>query len=106
LILPGASLWLMACEDGAPVGALTATAGDEGGSVDLLGVRASHRGRGIGSAMLRHAFATFASRGRLTRAMVNVDAENVTGATGVYEPVGMRVVGRWDMWERPEETGR
>ena len=36
----------------------------------------------------------------LTRAMVNVDAENVTGATGVYERVGMRVVGRWDMWER------
>ena len=105
MILPGASLWLMAREDGAPVIALTATAGDEGGSVHLLGVRASHRGRGIGSAMLRHAFATFASRG-LTRAMVNVDAENVTGATGVYEPVGMRVVGRWDMWERPEATGR
>jgi mycothiol synthase len=105
LILPGASLWLMAREDGAPVGALTASAGDEGGSVDWLGVRASHRGRGIGSAMLRQAFATFASRG-LTRAMVNVDAENVTGATGVYERVGMRVVGRWDMWERPGATGR
>jgi ribosomal protein S18 acetylase RimI-like enzyme len=55
--------------------------------------------------MLRQAFATFASRG-LTRAMVNVDAENVTGATGVYERVGMRVVGRWDMWERPGATGR
>ena len=55
--------------------------------------------------MLRQAFATFASRS-LTRAMVNVDAENVTGATGVYERVGMRVVGRWDMWERPGATGR
>ena len=31
---------------------------------------------------------------------LNVDAENVTGATAVYERVGMRVVNRWDLWER------
>jgi mycothiol synthase len=98
------TLWLLAREDGTPVGALTASAGDEDGSVDWLGVRTSHRGRGIGTAMLLRAFATFASRG-LTGAMVNVDAENVTGATAVYERVGMRPVGRWDMWERPGVSG-
>jgi hypothetical protein len=32
--------------------------------------------------------------------MVSVDAENLTGATAVYERVGMRVVNGWDLWER------
>ena len=36
----------------------------------------------------------------LRRVRVNVDAENITGATAVYERVGMRVVNRWDLWER------
>jgi ribosomal protein S18 acetylase RimI-like enzyme len=67
--------------------------------VDYLAVLGSHRGRGIGSALLRRAFATFAARG-LERARLNVDAENVTRATAVYERVGMRVVNRWDLWER------
>jgi len=64
-----------------------------------LAVLASHRGRGIGAALLRRSFASFADRG-LRRAMVNVDAENVTGATGVYERAGMRIANRWDLWER------
>ena len=62
-------------------------------------VLGSHRGRGVGSALLRRAFATFTDRG-LRRVRLNVDAENVTGATAVYERVGMRVVNRWDLWER------
>jgi mycothiol synthase len=93
------SLWLLARDGEVPVGAVTASAGDDGGWVDWLAVLGSHRGRGIGVAMLRRSFATFASRG-LRRAMVNVDAENVTGATAVYERAGMRVVNAWDLWER------
>ena len=93
------TLWLLARDRGAPVGALTASAGDDVGWVDYLAVLGSHRGRGIGSALLRRAFATFAARG-LGRVRLNVDAENVTGATAVYERVGMRVVNRWDLWER------
>ena len=93
------TLWLLARDGGVPVGALTASAGDDVGWVDYLAVLGSHRGRGIGSALLRRAFATFAARG-LERARLNVDAENVTRATAVYERVGMRVVNRWDLWER------
>jgi mycothiol synthase len=93
------TLWLLAREGGVPVGALTASAGDDVGWVDYLAVLGSHRGRGIGSALLRRSFATFAARG-LRRVRLNVDAENVTGATAVYERVGMRVVNRWDLWER------
>jgi len=58
-----------------------------------------YRGRGIGAALLRRSFALLAQRG-IPQVLVNVDAENVTGATALYERVGMRVVNRWDMWER------
>jgi mycothiol synthase len=94
------TLWLLAREGGVPVGALIGNQGEESGSVEWLAVLASHRGRGIGSALLHRSFASFAARG-LRHVLLNVDAENVTGATGVYERVGMRVVNRWDMWERP-----
>jgi mycothiol synthase len=96
-------LWLLAREGGVPVGALTASAAEDGGWVDWLAVLASHRGRGVGAALLRRSFASFAARGH-RRVMLNVDAENVTGATGVYEGVGMRVVNRWDQWERSSEA--
>jgi mycothiol synthase len=95
-----ATLWLLARDGGIPVGVLTASAGDEGVWVDWLAVLASHRGRGIGGALLRRSFASFAARG-LRRVRLNVDAGNPTGATGVYERVGMQVVNRWDLWERP-----
>jgi mycothiol synthase len=92
-------LWLLARDQGAPVGVLTARAGDEVVWVNWLAVLASHRGRGVGAALLRRSFASFAARG-LHRVRLNVDAENATGATGLYERVGMRVVNRWDLWER------
>jgi GNAT superfamily N-acetyltransferase len=93
------TLWLMARDRGVPVGVLIASRGDDGGWVDWVAVLDSHRGRGIAAALLRRTFAGFASRG-LRRVLLNVDAENVTGATAVYERVGMRAVFRWDLWER------
>lgn len=93
------TLWLMARDGATPVGLAAGSAGEDGGAVDWLGVIRSHRGRGIGGALLRRSFARFAARG-ITTVMVSVDADNVTGATGVYERAGMRVVGRWDLWER------
>ena len=93
------ALWLLARDEGTPVGLLTARSGDEVVWVNWLAVLATHRGRGIGAALLRRSFASFAARG-LRRVRLNVDAENATGATGLYERVGMRVVNRWDLWER------
>ncbi len=81
------------------MGALTGTVSEDHGWVDQLGVLAPARGRGIGAALLRRSFAMFAGRG-LRRALLSVDAENPTGATRLYERVGMRVVNRWDWWER------
>jgi mycothiol synthase len=96
------TLWLLARADRSPAGILTASPGDEGGSVDYLAVRAAFRGRGIASALLRRSFALFAERG-FPRVLVSVDAQNVAGATRVYERAGMRTVWRWDLWERSSD---
>jgi len=93
------TLWIIARDEGATVGALTANVSGDHGWVGEIGVLATHRGRGIAGALLRRSFATFAARG-FGRVMLNVDAENPTGATALYEGVGMRIIKRWDLWER------
>ncbi|HMK92775.1 MAG TPA: GNAT family N-acetyltransferase [Thermoleophilia bacterium] len=93
------TLWLLARLDGEPVGALTAVVLGDRGWISLLGVRAPFRGRGIAAALLRHSFAAFGARG-IRRVLLAVDAQNPTGATALYERAGMRVVKRWDLWER------
>lgn len=93
------TLWLLGTVGGEPVGALTANVWGDRGWVNEIGVLPPHRGRGIGSALLRRSFATFARR-ELQSVFLNVDAENPTGATVLYERVGMRIVNRWELWER------
>jgi mycothiol synthase len=61
-----------------------------GGLVGALGVRRPWRGRGLGRALLLRTFAEFRRRG-VTRVTLGVDAENPTGATRLYESVGMDV---------------
>jgi ribosomal protein S18 acetylase RimI-like enzyme len=58
--------------------------------VGLLGVRKPWRKRGLGKALLVHAFREFRDRG-YDRATLGVDSENPTGATRLYESVGMHV---------------
>ena len=98
------SLWGLAFDGAEPVAALTATLTEGRGWVDELGVRPSWRGRGIAAALLRRSFATFSDRG-VRRVILNVDAENPTGATRLYERVGMRIATRWDLWERVRGDG-
>jgi mycothiol synthase len=93
------TLWLRATDNGEMLGTLTGSLWGDQAWVGYLGVRARARGRGIGAALLREAFARFAARGARS-VVLNVDAENTTGATALYERVGMRVVNRWDLWER------
>jgi mycothiol synthase len=61
-----------------------------GGWVAALGVRRPWRGRGLGRALLLHTFGEFHRRG-VTRVSLGVDAESPTGATRLYESVGMTV---------------
>ncbi|MCB5182065.1 GNAT family N-acetyltransferase [Streptomyces antimicrobicus] len=58
------------------------------GWVSTLGVRKEHRGRGLGGHLLRHAFATYAARGRDTIGL-GVDTLNASNALSLYESHGM-----------------
>ncbi|CAN5262976.1 hypothetical protein BH18ACT12_BH18ACT12_24000 [soil metagenome] len=60
------------------------------GWVGAIGVRQAWRKRGLGLALLRHAFAEFYRRGE-RRVALGVDAQNPTGATRLYERAGMHV---------------
>ncbi len=70
------------------------------GWVDTLAVRRRWRGLGLGGAQLVHAFRAFRASG-LPRAGLDVDAENTTGAVGLYERVGMHVAFASGCWELP-----
>jgi mycothiol synthase len=85
------SLWLLIRSDGE----IAAVARNEanrngGGYVGALGVRREFRGRGYAKALLYRTFADFWDRG-LPRVTLGVDATNPTGATHLYESVGMHV---------------
>ena len=56
-----------------------------------VGVRPAWRRRGIGRALLLHAFGVLAERG-IEGAILTVDTENKSGAPALYEGVGMRSV--------------
>jgi ribosomal protein S18 acetylase RimI-like enzyme len=55
-------------------------------------------------ALLRQAFVTFQQMGRAGVGL-GVDASSLTGATRLYERAGMRVVLRFDMYEKELRNG-
>jgi mycothiol synthase len=86
------SLWFIAWEGDEVAGvARCEDDRDGGGWVGAIGVRKPWRGRGVGRALLLHAFGEFGRRGD-PHVGLGVDAENPTGATRLYESVGMRVI--------------
>lgn len=90
-------IWFVAWEGQEAVGsALAYTFGDLGW-VRELGVRARWRGRGIGKALLLEAFRALERRSR-DRVSLGVDAENTSGATRLYEAVGMHEEERHDLY--------
>lgn len=72
----------------------------EMGWIASVGVRPAWRRRGLGLALLHHAFAEFWRRGERIVGL-GVDAENPTGATRLYERAGMRVVFDAVVYEKP-----
>ena len=98
------SLWFLAREGDDPVGAARCSLSEESGWVDTLAVRAPWRRRGIGEALLRHAFGEFHRRGA-HRAGLGVDAASPTGATRLYERAGMRVVEQYATYSKELRPG-
>jgi len=84
------SLWLVAW-DGDQVAGAAINVIHEGawGETDDLFVRRPWRKQGVGRALLVGSLHLFKARG-LTTAGLGVDAENVSGALGLYESVGFR----------------
>jgi mycothiol synthase len=72
--------------------------------IGTLGVLREYREQGIGSALLRYAIGEFHRLGK-TRVGLTVDAENASGATRLYEQVGMRVFRQWDRYEKTLREG-
>jgi GNAT superfamily N-acetyltransferase len=70
-----------------------------GGWIGALGVRQAWRGRGLAKALLLHSFREFHRRGK-RRVGLGVDSENATGATRLYESVGMVVDTEQVVWEK------
>lgn len=68
------------------------------GWVRTLFVRRPWRRRGLALALLHHTFHHFRVMGR-KRVGLGVDAENLTGATGLYKKAGMRIKRQYDRYE-------
>jgi GNAT superfamily N-acetyltransferase len=67
------------------------------GYVDTLAVLRSARGRGIGTYLLRRSFLDDQARG-MSGTALHCDAANLTGATRLYESVGMATDQHYDAW--------
>jgi mycothiol synthase len=99
-------LWWLAWLDGEPVAEITqddSRADRNGTYIKTLGVVPHARGRGIGRWLLECAFADAARRGR-ERAWLSVDSDNTTGATHLYEGVGMASDEIMDVYRRPLDS--
>jgi ribosomal protein S18 acetylase RimI-like enzyme len=86
------SAWWFAYKGDEPVGMLLGDnrRAEQGyGYVPALGIQKSQRGRGLARALLLTAFGHWHAEGR-RGVQLGVDTGNVTGATRLYESVGMR----------------
>ncbi len=88
------SLWFLALSNGDIAGvslcAPKTYEDPEMGWVDTLGVRRPWRRQGLALALLHRSFGEFYRRG-VRKVGLGVDAESLTGATGLYEKAGMHV---------------
>ena len=74
------------------------------GWVGTLGVRRSWRKRGLGLALLHHAFGEYYKRGDKVISL-GVDAASQTGATRLYKKAGMQVAAEYVSYEKELRPG-
>lgn len=103
------ALWTVAETDDGQIAAVCLCkpqhpAQSEIGWISTLGVRRPYRRAGLGMALLQNAFLTFRQMGKAGVGL-GVDASSLTGATRLYERAGMRVVLRFDLYEKELRPG-
>jgi len=92
------NLWHLAY-DGDEIAGFSLNSIDNGEAwVGELGVRRPWRKKGLGLAFLRHSFRDFYQRGQRS-VILNVDSENLTGATRLYTRAGMHPVEQTNVFE-------
>lgn len=91
-----AGLWYLAWDGAEAAGALIAYDHGDLGWVRGVGVRRPWRRRGLGAALLTHAFVALAARGQ-SRVELGVDAEGATQPLRLYESVGMHVAFTYEL---------
>ena len=103
------SLWFLAMDDEEIAGVClcrkAAHDNPEVGYINSLGVRRPWRKRGIGLALLQHAFGELYRRDQ-RKAGLGVDAENLTGALWLYENAGMHIYQAFDIFEKEIRPGK
>jgi mycothiol synthase len=77
---------------------------EDQGLVGSISVRRPWRNRGLGLALLRHAFNEFYRRGK-RKVGLGVDAQNLTGALRLYETAGMHIEQAFDYYEKELRPG-
>jgi GNAT superfamily N-acetyltransferase len=98
------TLWFLAYEGDHIAGVSLCTYRDELGWVDTLAVLRPWRRAGLGKALMQHSFGEFYRRGTRTVGL-GVDAQNLSGATRLYEKVGMHVVRVYINYEKELRAG-
>ncbi len=100
------SLWFLAMDGNEIVGvSLCQDEKEQGGWVHSLGVRRQWRRKGIGEALLHQSFGQFYKRG-IHDVYLGVDAQSLTGATRLYERVGMHIVRQSYTFEKELRAGK
>ncbi len=74
------------------------------GWVDDLSVRRPWRHRGVGMALLQHTFREFYLRG-IYKVALDVDSQNLTGATRLYQRAGMHITRCYNTYEKEIRPG-
>lgn len=97
-------LWIIAWDGDQIAGFSQNRYRGEIGWIGTLGVRRPWRKRGLGEALLLHSFGEFYRRGTNTIGL-GVDAQNPTGATRLYQKVGMRAVSEFVYYEKELRPG-
>ncbi len=93
------TLWRVAVDGDDVVAAILVFDVGQTGYTSTVGVRASHRGRRIGPALLREAFGALQARGQM-RVIVSLDLTPDAALLAVYESAGMRVHERHDLFTK------
>ncbi|MEX2236249.1 MAG: GNAT family N-acetyltransferase [Dehalococcoidia bacterium] len=101
--------WYIPWEGDQIAGVCLCTVGREGdpnfGWVNDLAVRRPWRKKGLGLALLHHAFGEFYRQG-IKKVGLSADSQNLTGAIRLYERAGMSMVRQFDSYEIELRPGR